>query len=79
MVSVVSYTCGVMCVQYRQLQGPWWSITIHSGLVLCWLCSTAVIRQGGMIHLGGTGYYLHYTIFTSLSLRYITLVVTRAR
>ena len=38
----------------------------------------AVFRQGGMVHKGGTVYYIRYTISTSLSLRYTILVFTRA-
>jgi len=49
------------------------------GLALCWLYATAVFEQGGMIHYGGTVYYLRYTISTSLSLRFTILVFTRAR
>ena len=45
------------------------SYRARSGLyrfTLVWYCAdyaTAVFRQGGMIHLGGTVHYLRYTIF----------------
>jgi len=42
---VVLRECG-----YRKLQGPWSSRRVHLGLLLCLLYSTAVFRQGGMIH-----------------------------
>ena len=47
----------------------WWSMTVHSGLVSCLLCSTAVFRQSGMVYSGGTVHYIRYTIFTSFLLR----------
>ena len=49
---------------------------------LVWYCAdyaTAVFKQSGMVYSGGTVYYIRYTIFTSFSLRYTILVVTRAR
>ena len=49
---------------------------------LVWYCAdyaTAVFKQSGMVYSGGTVYYIRYTIFTSLSIRYPTLVFTRAR